>query len=414
MFVNKMIRSGLVIQNRTKYGSGTYPSDHNPFGQFSTFSETRPSNLPNQIDTGFQTTKAISPFQQSIKTTNVTPNSLFKPTRGDIKLMLKKGRRGKKQFKQEERQNIQVINTPMIGEIFYDDIFGKRANELVDYVGDQLNKRYFNMRGETGMPGIQGERGFEGMTGAQGIQGPQGFEGMQGIQGERGFEGMTGAQGVQGPPGPQGPQGLVGNTPSVQELQALIQQQLENMPNYLQNMVQGQLQGLPTYVKAEIVGSLEDLSRLIETNSIGLNDVKPIISQMIQEALPQPADIHSNLGSIVNIPQETEMGDVVVSKPQRLIEYPTPTLQQRIAPLNSEPAPVEVETKRMLDVPPLRSGPRVKRTKLTQEEQDRITLERQIKELEKKISVLSKKKQTNKIKNQIFQLESALLRLQKK
>ena len=413
MFVNKMIRSGLVIQNRTKYGSGTYPSDHNPFGQFSTFSETRPSNLPNQIDTGFQTTKAISPFQQSIKTTNVTPNSLFKPTRGDIKLMLKKGRRGKKQFKQEERQNIQVVNTPMIGEIFYDDIFGKRANELVDYVGDQLNKRYFNMRGERGaqgipgpqgMPGLQGERGFEGMTG---LQGPQGFEGMTGAPGPQGV------QGPQGPQGPQGAQGLVGNTPSVQELQALIQQQLENMPNYLQNMVQGQLQGLPTYVKAEIVGSLEDLSRLIETNSIGLNDVKPIISQMIQEALPQPADIHSNLKAIVDIPQETEMGNIVVSKPQRLLEYPT-SQPQRIEPLNSEPAPVEVETKRMLDAPPLRSGPRIKRTKLTKEEQDRITLERQIKELEKKISVLSKKKQTNKIKNQIFQLESALLRLQKK
>jgi len=487
MFVNKMIRSGLVIQSRTKFGSGSYPSDYNPYGRFATESETRPSNLPNQFDTGFQTTKSISPFQQSIQITRVKPNSLYKPSKGDLRMKALKGstkRRG--QFKQPLQQNIEAINKPVMGELFYDDVFGKRANELVDYVGDQLNKRYFKnfngvgIKGDIGPAGPQGAIGPRGEMGMTGAPGERGEMGMTGAPGERGEMGMTGApgergpQGIQGERGERGEQGLVGNTPSVQQLQSLIQQQLADLPDYLQNLIGNQLQGLPTYVKGEVVSQLQDLPRLIETNSIGLNDVKPIIAQMIEEARPQPADIHTNLGAIVNIPQDTEMGNVVVSKPERLIEYPSST------PLNSTPAAVPIETmdnltelkrmrrqlvqklnkteidfrmiekledriqeivleqklenafsettgtsaarppvppplkKRTLTTPSVSKRPKIKREPISQEEQARITLERQIAELETKIRVLSKRKQTNKIKNQIFQLESALMRLKQK
>ena len=60
MFVNKMIRSGLVIQSNALFGS--YPSDHDPLGRWGNEFTTKPSTLPNEFDSGFKTTKTNSLF----------------------------------------------------------------------------------------------------------------------------------------------------------------------------------------------------------------------------------------------------------------------------------------------------------------------------------------------------------------
>ena len=129
-------------------------------------------------------------------------------------------------------------------------------------------------------------------------------------------------QGSSGTQGEVGPQGLIGNAPSPEQLQYLIQQQLQNLPSYITGVVKDQLITLPTYVQAEVLDQLQDLPLLIETNSIGMNDVVPIISQMIEDARPQQNDIFTNHGAILDIPQNTEDGVIITQKPQRLLTFP--------------------------------------------------------------------------------------------
>jgi hypothetical protein len=359
MFVNKMIRSGLVIQSNALFGS--YPSDHDPHGRWGNEFTTNPSTLPNQFDSGFKTTKTISPFQQTLDISKAMPMSVYRPSKSDRY----------NRSKEIQVQKIQSINGPRTVEVMYDDIFGNKANELVDYIASKINvngiddiigkkanelvdyiadkikipttisgppgpmgkrgprgiglKGDQGPRGPPGLTGMQGAPGTQGLTGMQGEPGTQGLTGMQGEpgpQGSTGMQGLTGMQGIQGTQGEVGPQGFIGNAPSPQQLQYLIQQQLQNLPSYITGVVQNQLIGLPTYVQAEIVDQLQDLPLLIETNSIGMNDVVPIISQMIEDARPQQNDIFTNHGAILDIPQDTEDGVIITQKPQRLLTFP--------------------------------------------------------------------------------------------
>lgn len=323
MFVNKMIRSGLVIQSKALFGS--YPSDHNPYGRWATEFTTNPSTLPNEIDSGFKTTKTISPFQQTLDISRAIPLSVYRPSKRD--------RYNRSQ--QIQVQKIQAINGPRTVEVMYDDIFGNKANELVDYIANKIKipspvlgppgpMGPMGPMGPTGQRGIglKGDQGPMGPQGLTGMQGEPGLQGLTGIQGEPGPQGLTGMQGSQGPRGEVGPQGLIGNAPTPQQLQYLIQQQLQNLPTYITGVVQDQLIGLPAYVQAEVVDQLQDLPLLIETNSIGMNDVVPIISQMIEDARPQQNDIFTNHGAILDIPQDTEDGVIITQKPQRLLTFP--------------------------------------------------------------------------------------------
>ena len=317
MFVNKMIRSGLVIQSNALFGS--YPSDHDPHGRWGNEFTTNPSTLPNQFDSGFKTTKTISPFQQTLDISKAMPMSVYRPSKSDRY----------NRSKEIQVQKIQSINGPRTVEVMYDDIFGNKANELVDYIANKI-KIPTPMFGPPGPMGPMGPRGI-GLKGDQGPRGPPGLTGMQGapgtqgltgMQGEPGPQGLTGMQGIQGTQGEVGPQGLIGNAPTPKQLQYLIQQQLQNLPTYITEAVQDQLIGLPTYVQAEVVDQLQDLPLLIETNSIGMNDVVPIISQMIEDARPQQNDIFTNHGAILDIPQDTEDGVIITQKPQRLLTFP--------------------------------------------------------------------------------------------
>jgi hypothetical protein len=328
MFVNKMIRSGLTIQSKSGFGS--YPSNHDPHGRWATEYTVNPSTLANKFDSGFATTKTISPFQQTIEVGKAVPLSVFRPSKFNNFY----------RAKQADVVRLEAVNGPRTAEVLYDDIFGKKANELVDYIANkiQITSRQGPM-GPMGPPGAtgvglkgdQGPHGVQGLMGMQGEPGPQGLTGMQGepgaqglmgMQGEPGAQGLVGMQGTVGPQGEVGPQGLVGNAPSVAQVQFLIQEQLQNMPSYITAVVQDQLVGVPSYVQAQIVDQLQDLPRLIETNSIGLTDLKPIISQMIEDALPQQNDIFTNHTAILDVPQDTEEGIIFTPIPVRTIEPP--------------------------------------------------------------------------------------------
>jgi hypothetical protein len=465
MFVNNnMIKSGAVIKSKALFGS--YPSDYNPHGRPGNFDTMRPSTLPNQFDTGFETTKTIAPFQQSFEVERAVPGSVFRTSKSN-KFYRAKDAMIKK---------IQQTNAPRVVEIVYDDIFGNKANELVDYIGNKLKQFApgvvgpagpMGPQGPMGLTGVKGDQGQMGLSGMQGEPGLQGLTGMQGEPGLQGLAGMPGEPGVQGPKGEIGQQGIVGNGPSAEQVQFIIQQQLENLPSYITNIVESQLVGLPTYVQAEIIGNLTELPRLIETNSVGLKDVVPLISQMIEDAKPADNDIFTNHGALVTIPQNTETGNMNVPQPSRVFEKPSfdddlkddnifagvndieelqkmkkaiqrknvmtendlilvDQIEERIQEIRlvqtlkkatsstAPPVPPMMDKRPRFESPVSSKRPKIKREPISQAEQEKITLQRQIEELETKIRVLSKKKQTNKIKNQIFQLEGALIRLKAK
>jgi len=356
MLINKMIKSGLVIQNRL--GNDIYPSGYTKHGRWGTEYTERPSSN-DVFDTGFSTTREISPYQQSVDTFDrVVPKSVFKSTKANRFYKYKNG--------------------PKISQVAYLDIFGKKANEIVDYVGSQLKKSYFTgvpgpagpagpagpsgpkgdkgeeglqgiaglageigpigpigPRGEMGFTGpqgpqgIEGAQGMQGIEGAQGIEGPQGMQGiegaqgMQGIEGPQGMQGVQGMQGIEGPQGiqgfegSQGTQGLVGNAPSETQVQLLIENSLSNLPTYITNMLDSRLTNLPTFIQAEVVSQLQGLPEYIKSNQLSISDIAPIISGMIADASPQPSDIFTNPLAITNIPQETETGMVTIYQPER-------------------------------------------------------------------------------------------------
>lgn len=246
MLVNKMIRSGLVIQSNGVFGG--YPSNHDPSGRWGTDSTIHPSTLPNQFDTGFQTTKTISPFQQTIG--RALPNSVFRLSKADYFL--------------------KNVNSPRGFEPMYDDIFGSKSNELVDYVKHQIGTS------ESAPSSVSENQG--------------------------GYE------------------GLIGNTLPDTKVNFLINQELSSLPPFIRKIVDEKIRDLPTYTRLEIISQLNDLPRLIETNSIGYKDLDSIINLIIEESTPKTVDIFTNQTAITDIPQQTEDGTVYVSIPHRSFE----------------------------------------------------------------------------------------------
>jgi len=342
-----MIKSGLVIQNRL--GLDLYPSEYNPHVRWCNQDVSRPSSN-DVFDTGFTTTREISPYQQSVDTFDkVVPKSVFKSTKASRFYKYKNG--------------------PHQAQVAYLDIFGKKANEIVDYVGSQLKKSYFTgvpgpagPAGPAGAPGPKGDKGEEGLqgiaglageigpigpigprgemgfTGPQGIEGPQG---MQGIEGLQGMQGIEGPQGMQGFEGPQGTQGLVGNGPSEDQVRLLIENSLTSLPTYITNMLDSRLTNLPTFIQAEVVSQLQGLPEYIRSNQLAISDIAPIVSGMIADASPKPSDLFTNPAAITNIPQETEAeGAVTIYQPQRSFQSgPSENVPSTTQPPAPEPTP---------------------------------------------------------------------------
>ena len=67
-------------------------------------------------------------------------------------------------------------------------------------------------KGDTGLTGPPGPRGFKGDTGPTGPPGPRGLKGDTGLTGPPGPRGFKGDTGPTGPPGPSGPKGDTGAT----------------------------------------------------------------------------------------------------------------------------------------------------------------------------------------------------------
>jgi hypothetical protein len=252
MLVNKMIRSGLVIQSNGLFGG--YPSNHNPQGRWGSEFTDHPSTLPNQFDTGFQTTKTISPFQQTVEIERAIPGSVFRHSKSNRFYRAQKG----------SVVNLKNINGPRSVEPMYDDVFGKKANELVDYVQGKIKTNgSFSTQGESQV----------------------------------------------------GSEGIIGNAPNDKKVKLMVDEQLSTFPRYIQNIAKQKIGSLPPFVQADILGQIVDLPRLIETNSIGYTDVESIIDLIIQESSPRKNDIFTNQTTITEVPQQTENGTVYVSIP---------------------------------------------------------------------------------------------------
>ena len=108
-----MIKSGLIVKNRFLSG-GAYPSDYNAQGRTGSYSVTRPGNVDN-FDTGFETASNVSPYQERVEEySSVTPRSVYKP------------------------KKIRAKNLAKFGPTAYNSMFGKKADELSDYVAQRF------------------------------------------------------------------------------------------------------------------------------------------------------------------------------------------------------------------------------------------------------------------------------------
>lgn len=105
-----MIKSGLVIQNKFLAGNA-YPSDYDPQGRTGSYEVVRPAKR-DRFDTGFQATKTISPYQQSVEEyTTAVPKSVFRPKR-----------------------QLRAKNIPKYGQTAYRTMFGGDRNPVSDYL----------------------------------------------------------------------------------------------------------------------------------------------------------------------------------------------------------------------------------------------------------------------------------------
>jgi hypothetical protein len=138
-----MIKSGAVIKSKALFGS--YPSDYNPHGRPGNFDTMRPSTLPNQFDTGFETTKTIAPFQQSFEVERAVPGSVFRTSKSN-KFYRAKDAMIKK---------IQQTNAPRVVEIVYDDIFGNKATSLLIILETNSNNSHQVLLGLQGQWGLK-------------------------------------------------------------------------------------------------------------------------------------------------------------------------------------------------------------------------------------------------------------------
>jgi len=316
MFVIKMIRSGLTVQKSALFDP--YPSDYNAQGRYGSYTEIRPSTMSAQFDSGFQTTKTISPFQQSYKIERAMPRTVFKQPKQSINKI------------GNEKGELVSTNGPAFDQVAFLDIFGRKTNEIVDYVASQLKQSYF-----TGVPGPAGAAGPPGMAGPKGDRGEQGLQGIAGLTGPQGMmgpQGETGAMGPQGQTGAMGPQGVVGNSPSEEQVKGLIEYTLSGMPDYILKMLQGQLSGLPLMIQGEITSQLQGLPEFIKSNQLKIGDVQPLIQGLINNAIPRTADIHTRPS--ITLPQETETGIVFVPKVERVFET-----AQEASVTQEDPAP---------------------------------------------------------------------------
>jgi thiosulfate dehydrogenase len=71
-----------------------------------------------------------------------------------------------------------------------------------------------------------GAQGSEGAAGPEGEQGPKGEQGVQGAQGPKGEQGVQGEKGPQGVRGPEGEQGPPGPTPDIEDVLAVLDDEL--------------------------------------------------------------------------------------------------------------------------------------------------------------------------------------------
>lgn len=145
MLLIKMIKSGLVQQN---YGFRPYPSSYKKHGRWGTEYTERPYVASSQFDTGFEGI-ANSSYQESAIAVPSRPRSnavykVFQPLTIEPK----------------------VVNLPMFNQTTYDDIFGRKANELVDYVSQRIkNGEHFGRLGpqpESTTPEIKTETPLAG------------------------------------------------------------------------------------------------------------------------------------------------------------------------------------------------------------------------------------------------------------
>uniref|UniRef100_A0A8C2H5K8 Collagen alpha-1(XVI) chain n=1 Tax=Cyprinus carpio TaxID=7962 RepID=A0A8C2H5K8_CYPCA len=114
--------------------------------------------------------------------------------------------------------------------------------------------------GMSGKPGDRGQKGEKGDNGIKGDKGPVGDPGIPGNPGPPGRKGHTGMMGMSGPPGEVGPSGppgspgqpglpgLRGETPSLEQMRRLIQEELSKQLDAKLAYLMAQMQ--PAHIKS--------------------------------------------------------------------------------------------------------------------------------------------------------------------
>lgn len=119
MFLNKMIKSGLVQQD---YGYGTFPAAKRQ-RRYGNYSVVRPY-VDSSFDTGFSGIKNSSYQPSAVKI--VTPKSVNQVYKNDL--------------------TPAAIHQPIFGPTTFLDIFGKKHGEIADYVAERLKDGKYSAR----------------------------------------------------------------------------------------------------------------------------------------------------------------------------------------------------------------------------------------------------------------------------
>lgn len=376
-----MIKAGLVQQNK---GYGIFPSSHAP--RWGNFYVEQPY-VASKFDTGFSNIQN-STYQPSI---TVAPRSVTQPYKYDL--------------------TPKAVNQPVFGQTAYLDVFGRKANEIVDYVAERLKDgQYFGKIGPQGPPGpmgpqgppgpqgiqglsgpegIRGPPGLTGMTGPMGPAGPQGEPGMPGEMGPPGMQGETGPVGPQGETGPMGPQGEIGPQgpiglpgpegqmgpqglpgPALNEdqvklyLDNLFLQSFHNVPAKIQNYIDLMLQEVPQRLQIAFAQEIAPVLQSLEQERISQDDLKMIIQQIANETRAEvvPAPLLAIDTQPTQVFQETETGRLQITFPERKFSTSSTGGKKPESPVNTQPPEPQQKEETVPEPKPEEPQPSVNQT----------------------------------------------------
>ena len=249
-----MIKSGLVEQN---YGYGTFPSAVRK-QRWGNFDVARPF-VDSSLDTGFSGIQNSAYQPSYVKT--ITPKSVTRPFQHDI--------------------TPKIVNPPTFGQTTYDQVFGKKLGEVVDYVAER----------------IKGGELFK----------PIGFS--------------------QVPVTKLGPVQVLPQQQEYTQGPTSVNYSQAHLSETLQTYLDG-VQNLSPSVQSEIASQIPQLAQGVQSGRLSESDFKMVVDEAVSSSTSSYA---SALGNVETEPfsvfQQTETGPVEVQAVQRVFEPSFKTAQ---------------------------------------------------------------------------------------